>query len=109
MAYFGKYRGIVKELNDPERRGRIKVECPEVLGRQLSAWALPNLPPSTFTLPEINDLVWIEFEGGRIDSPIWTGVFYTSNKWAQKFSLDYNYTKGKFVVSKPIIARQEVT
>jgi hypothetical protein len=89
MAYYGKYRGIVKDTSDPECRGRIKVLCPEVLGEQLTAWALPCFPPNQFSVPKLNTLVWMEFEGGRIDNPIWTGVFYTKEQWKAKFGVDY--------------------
>jgi hypothetical protein len=104
MAYFGKYRGIVKEISDPEKRGRIRLECPAVLGKQLSAWALPNFPPNVFTIPELGDLVWVEFEEGRIDSPIWTGVFYTRTQWAQKFNIDYELSKSSIITAKSIIS-----
>jgi hypothetical protein len=86
----GMYRAIVKETNDPEKRGRIKVECPAVLGRQLSNWALPCLPPNTFSVPILNTMVWITFEGGRKDSPIWMGVFYTTDQRKLLFQDVYN-------------------
>ena len=78
--YYGKYRGVVKDTNDPEKRGRIRVMCPAVLGKQLSNWALPCLPPNCFSVPIKDTMVWVEFEGGRKDSPIWTGVFYTTDQ-----------------------------
>lgn len=85
MAYFGKYRAEVVDVADPEQRGRIRVKCPEVLGTQLSRWALPCFPPNTFTVPQVGELVWLEFEGGNKDSPIWSGVFYTREQLARKF------------------------
>ena len=88
--HYGKYRGEVVDVNDPEKRGRVRVNCPEVLGTQLSRWALPSFPPNTFTIPSKGTLVWIEFEGGRKDSPIWTGVFYTKSQWQSKFAGAYN-------------------
>lgn len=80
--YYGKYRGRIVDNNDPEKRGRIKVECPTVLGTQISNWALPCLPPYIFYIPQIGSLVWVEFEEGKIDSPIWSGHFYTVEGWA---------------------------
>lgn len=88
--YYGKYRAIVRDTDDPEKRGRIRVECPAVLGKQLSAWALPNLPPNCFSVPLVGSMVWIEFEGGRKDSPIWTGVFYTTDQRKELFQEVYN-------------------
>lgn len=88
--YYGKYRGVVKETNDPEKRGRIRVLCPAVLGKQLSNWALPCLPPNCFSVPIKDTMVWVEFEGGRKDSPIYTGVFYTSDQRKKLFQDAYN-------------------
>lgn len=93
MAYFGKYRAEVVDVADPEQRGRIRVKCPEVLGTQISRWALPCFPPNTFTVPAKGTLVWVEFEGGRKDSPIWTGVFYTKDQWKSKFGVAYRPDK----------------
>lgn len=80
--YFGKYRAIVKDTQDPEQRGRLKLICPEVLGQQLSKWALPCLPPNFFGVPPLGSWVWVEFEGGRKDSPIWTGCWFPKDQWA---------------------------
>lgn len=88
--YYGKYRAIVVDVNDPERRGRIKIKCPAVLGENTLAWALPNLPPNIFMLPNVGDLVWVEFEGGNIDYPIWTGCFYTTETFGSAFGNVYS-------------------
>ena len=93
MAYFGKYRAEVVDVADPEQRGRIRVKCPEVLGTQISRWALPCFMPNTFTVPAKGTLVWVEFEGGKKDSPIWTGVFYTKDQWKSKFGVAYSPDK----------------
>ncbi len=78
--YFGKYRGIVKDPDDPERRGRIQVQVKGVLGEHL-VWALPCVAYAgpgvgTFFLPDKETMVWIEFEGGNVNYPIWTGCFW---------------------------------
>jgi hypothetical protein len=85
-----KYRGIVKFIDDPEKRGRIRVSCPSVLGSGISNWALPSFPPNTFDIPAIGSLVWIEFEDGNKESPIWTGVFYTTEQFKAKFGAVYD-------------------
>src|SRR4030095_9317776 len=71
--YFGKYRGIVTDINDPMMRGRIRARVPNVLGEQESSWAEPCAPFWLFALPTVNAGVWIEFEQGDPDSPIWSG------------------------------------
>lgn len=91
--YYGKYKGIVEDISDPEQRGRVRLKCPEVLGDQLSGWALPCFAPNTFSVPSRGTLVWVEFESGKRDSPIWTGVFYTRAQWMEKFGMAYDPNK----------------
>lgn len=81
--YFGKYRGTVVNNVDPEQRGRIQALVPDVLGLSLSSWALPCLPVAgrqegVFAVPQLGAGVWMEFEQGDPDYPIWTGGFWGS-------------------------------
>ena len=79
--FYGKYRGTVANNVDPENRGRIQVLVPDVSNVMLSSWAMPCLPiaglqTGVFAVPPIGAGVWIEFEHGDPDYPIWTGCFY---------------------------------
>lgn len=79
--WYGKYRAIVQDVNDPERRGRIRVQCPKVLGNYLSAWCEPCIPYATdfagdYYVPPVGEAIWIEFEEGDVDKPIWNGGWY---------------------------------
>ena len=81
--YFGKYRGRVVNNIDPQQRARIQVDVSDVAGFPLIAWALPCVPAGgfqhgLFSVPPINSGVWIEFERGDIDYPIWTGCYWGS-------------------------------
>jgi hypothetical protein len=81
--YYGKYRGTVLNNIDPEQRGRIMAMVPDVLGITPSNWALPCVPlagkqEGTFMVPQIGAGVWIEFEQGDPDFPIWVGGFWGS-------------------------------
>lgn len=83
--FFGKYRGKVTDVDDPEKIGRIKALIPAVLGETDSPWALPASPfagPShgLFLLPEVDDGVWMEFEGGNPSRPIWSGFWWASGE-----------------------------
>lgn len=67
--------------NDPERRGRIRVQCPTVLGNYLSSWCEPCIPYATdyagdYYVPPVNEAIWVEFEEGDVDKPIWNGGWY---------------------------------
>jgi len=79
--YYGKYRGTVVLNVDPEQRGRITAQVPDVLGMIPSSWALPCLPiagkqQGTYFVPQVGAGVWIEFENGDVNHPIWTGGFW---------------------------------
>lgn len=79
--YYGKYRGTVIENIDPEQIGRVLVQVPDVLGETPSSWALPCVPAAgiqsgVFVVPPIGSQVWVEFEQGDPDYPIWTGGFW---------------------------------
>ena len=81
--FFGKYRGTVINNIDPMKMGRIQAIVPDVLGDLPSSWAMPclsvgGMQDGMFTVPIIGSGVWIEFEQGDPDYPIWTGCFYGS-------------------------------
>ncbi len=79
--YLGKYRGTVINNLDPMQRGRLQLMVPDVTGLLPSTWAEacvplagPTGPPmGAFFLPPIGAGVWVEFEHGKVDQPIWTG------------------------------------
>lgn len=77
--FYGKYRGIVTDVDGPTMR--IKAKVPSVLGTQETGWCLPCVPyagPSAGIafLPEEGAAVWIEFEAGDVSYPIWVGGYW---------------------------------
>jgi uncharacterized protein involved in type VI secretion and phage assembly len=81
--FFGKYRGTVANNIDPMQMGRLQAIVPDVSGVMLSSWAMPCVPVAglqmgVFTVPLIGAGVWIEFEHGDPDFPIWTGCYWGS-------------------------------
>ena len=103
--FYGKYRGIVRDNNDPLKRGRIQASVPSVLGDVTSAWAMPCTPyagllAGQYTIPPVNAGVWIEFEAGDVDLPIWSGCW-----WAMgELPID---EKGKIVEPSTKILRSD--
>lgn len=80
-TFFGKYRGKVENNIDPLQLGRIQVSVPAVLGDGTLSWAMPCVPyagPGVgfFAIPPKGASVWVEFEGGDPDYPIWAGCFW---------------------------------
>lgn len=87
--FYGKYRAKVTNNKDDNKKtgrmGRIKVKCPAVLGEDESTWCTPCLPfagPSKGTLfmPKVGDTVWIEFEEGDPNKPIWVGNWWANGE-----------------------------
>ena len=79
--YLGKYRGTVVNNIDPLNRGRLILQVTDVHGLTPTTWALPCVPlagPNNglFALPIIGSSVWVEFENGDPDYPIWVGCFW---------------------------------
>jgi uncharacterized protein involved in type VI secretion and phage assembly len=82
-AFLGKFRGLVSDVNDPLTVGRIRAYVPDVLGDEESGWALPCAPfgggqSGFFALPAPGAGVWIEFEHGDPEYPVWTGAWFGS-------------------------------
>ena len=80
--YYGIYQGVVSKTQDPEKRGRIKVTCPTVLGDGTeSAWCDPVVPVAydnggDFCLPHSGETVWVQFIEGDANKPVWLGGWW---------------------------------
>jgi len=81
--YYGVYRGTVVNNIDPLNIGRILATIPDVGGLTPSTWAMPMVPLAgklmgTFMVPQIGAGVWLQFEAGDPDRPVWTGGWWGS-------------------------------
>lgn len=81
--YYGKYRGIVINNIDLPPQGRIQVIVPDVSELLPTTWAMPCVPVGWkqmgfLSVPPVGSEVWVEFEQGNPDKPIWTGCFWTN-------------------------------
>lgn len=84
QRFYGKYRGLVVDNADPENLGRLKIKVPSVLGNEVvTGWATPCLPyggaenQGFLFIPEIDAGVWVEFEEGDLEFPIWVGTYWS--------------------------------
>lgn len=80
-TFYGKYRGVVTNNRDPRQIGCIRARVPDVYGDDESGWALPSVPfagdnMGFFAVPPEGAGVWMEFECGDPDYPIWTGCWW---------------------------------
>lgn len=79
--FYGKYRGTVVQNVDPEGLARLQALVPDVLGAHPSTWAMPSLPyagtrAGVVAVPPPGTGVWIEFEQGDPQFPIWSGCWF---------------------------------
>jgi uncharacterized protein involved in type VI secretion and phage assembly len=82
-TFYGKYRGVVTDNEDPLMLGRVRARVPDVMGDEESGWAMPCAPfggdgVGFFALPTVGAGVWIEFECGNSEYPIWSGCWWGS-------------------------------
>ena len=83
--FYGKYPGTVTDIGQEANLGCIKAKVPAVLGPQKTNWCRPCVPYAGkgvgfLFLPEVGSGVWIEFEGGDVSLPIWSGCYWRNDE-----------------------------
>lgn len=84
---FGTYRGLVLHNADPWKLGRLKLHIPAVQGPSTPdidtlRWAVPCYPAGgsdgagAVVVPQVGATVWVVFECGDVDHPIWIGTWH---------------------------------
>jgi uncharacterized protein involved in type VI secretion and phage assembly len=80
---FGKYRAIVSDNKDPQRRGRLQLIIPSVFGAEphaewvQGAFALGGHPQeAAFLIPAIDSHILVEFIEGDKNAPVWTASYF---------------------------------
>jgi hypothetical protein len=107
VELLGTYCGVVENVKDPEKLGRVKVRVPHVygfIGQNDLPWALPagmpagNSPASGgFShLPGVGDQVFVRFLDGEPEKPIWEWGNQTT-QGAQALKLHQYQAQGKTV------------
>lgn len=77
VNYFGTYRGTVVATNDPLNLKRVRLKIPKLFGESWTKWSDPSAPtligtaPSTVTVPAVGTVVFVMFENGDTDYPVW--------------------------------------
>ncbi len=65
----GVYRGVVENASDPMQKGRLQLRVPQANVNGL--WALPGQSGAP---PAVGAQVWVMFEGGNSQYPVWFGA-----------------------------------
>lgn len=66
-------RAIVVDVRDPSKRGRIKVQIPTKTGKKSTDWIWPVVASGFTVLPKPGEQVWLLYEGGDENYPVWLG------------------------------------
>ena len=83
--YNGTYRGVVIDNRDPQKLRRIKVQVPQVTGTQTTEWIWPSEPANVSTdAPPVGQAVWVSYQGGDPEFPLWVGTFGTNKNKGKK-------------------------
>jgi hypothetical protein len=72
--YYGKYRATVIDNEDTERRGLLRVSVPDVFGQDVEVIAEACLPYGQYFVPPNESVVFVEFEAGDPERPLWVAV-----------------------------------
>ena len=92
----GLYRAVVLDTNDPDQRARVKVRVFQLHGEPQEVpdvdcpWAEPCFPPlgtqdadegatvlpGWVTIPPVGTTLWVGFENGYIENPVYLGQWY---------------------------------
>ena len=66
----GLYRGVVQSTDDPEHLNRVRLGVPQA--NVSAVWALAGLKSAP--LPAVGTEVWVMFETGDVNYPVWFGA-----------------------------------
>ena len=80
MHRYGIERAIVRDVKDPLRKGRLKIELSH--GGGVQQWAAVLRPigaRGAIAKPQPGDEVWVEFEAGDPSSPVFVGAFWSGD------------------------------
>lgn len=90
--YYSKYRAFVIDNEDELNLNRLKLIIPTISDSQgEDIWAFPcnqwgGKDYGLNLLPQIGDMVWVEFEFGDANHPIWSHAGYAIEEKPEEFS-----------------------
>ena len=99
--YYSCYRGFVVSNDDPNGQGRLLVKCPAIVGlKNIPAWSYPkgvmrNGNSGDNLIPPVDSMVWVEFEYGDTNHPVWSYGYNAAH------SQNTNFVPGAFTRQTP--------
>lgn len=110
--YYGEYQGFVRDRDDPDRLGRVRIHVPSLMGQEnkpeaWSDWCFPT-GPGLF-VPPLNGEVWVTFEMGIVANGVYDWGWLTATPAAASaagdptWSVETSATSGGVGVSISIV------
>jgi hypothetical protein len=72
------YRAVVEDAADPEGLRRLRLRVPSVYGDVVTPWVSACVAPGSRRQPKVGDGVWVMFEEGDPQRPVWIGVMVSA-------------------------------
>jgi len=83
VALFAIYQAKVLSVDDPNQMDRVQVEVPTKFATEVSDWARPiSMAPGWSWKPSVDDFVWVMYENGDPDRPLYIGSWWPQNSSA---------------------------
>ena len=76
------YRAIVSDNRDPRSKGRLKVSIPVLFGANVTDWIWPMVSAGYHVIPDPGAQVWVAFENGDKETPVWMGEAKPTARYA---------------------------
>ena len=83
------YRALVTDSRDPEAQGRVKVTIPAITGTATSEWIYPVVSAGYVVTPSAGEQVWVLFEAGDAENPVWIGKTRVTKTGITKADVGY--------------------
>jgi len=93
--YYGLYRAFVVDNNDPDKLNRLKLEIPQIYGKEVhnywawSAGTYSGTGVGFVAVPHVGEMVWGSFENGDPTYPIWLYGHFGSGDMVKEAESDY--------------------
>lgn len=81
-------RAVVHDNRDPSKRGRLRVRIPTQSGSEITDWVWPVVPSGFLVLPKAGEQVWVTYESGDKDFPVWIGKVATTTSYKNSAGRD---------------------
>ena len=95
--FYSKYRAFVLENDDPLNMNRLKLLVPVMdptMGDGIWAFSSGQWGGNGYgiqLLPQKGDMVWVEYEMGDVEHPVWSMASYGEDELPEEFESPNNY------------------